>query len=156
MEQFLNAVFHSGIGGPEIALTINRMSVGLFFAIAGYHKLFYPDYHLSLVGELKTLHIPLVRFNQWWVPSVEFSAGCALIVGLLSPLAAMGLVVICAVACCCDGPRRIRDMEGTGRIPKIEYLDDILYLPEALYVIMLLVVICGGPGPYSLDHVLMK
>ena len=36
----------------------------------------------------------------------------------------------------------------------LAWLDDFLYLPEALYVIILIWLICSGPGPYSIDAVI--
>jgi hypothetical protein len=39
-----------------------------------------------------------VRLNQWWVPLVEFSAGGAVVIGLVAPLAALGLLVIILIA----------------------------------------------------------
>ena len=46
--------------------------------------------------------------NQWWVPSVEFSAGVAVLIGLLAPLAALGLLVIIVVAIATSGRQRIK------------------------------------------------
>src|ERR1700687_5397448 len=76
-----------GIGWTDIALTLNRIAVGSFFMHSGYHKLFNTERHRTFVEELKSLGVPAVGFNQWWVPSVEFSAGAAVLIGLLAPLA---------------------------------------------------------------------
>jgi uncharacterized membrane protein YphA (DoxX/SURF4 family) len=35
---------------------------------------------------------PAITFNQWFVPAVEFSAGTVVAVGLMAPLAALGLL----------------------------------------------------------------
>ena len=70
-------ILFNGVGWTDIALTLNRIAVGLFFMISGYHKLFNAQRHRILVDELKGLGIPAVGFNQWWVPSVEFAAGGA-------------------------------------------------------------------------------
>ena len=66
-----------GVGWTDIALTLNRIAVGLFFMLSGYHKLFNAERHRSVVEELKALGIHAIGFNQWWVPLVEFSAGGA-------------------------------------------------------------------------------
>ena len=87
-----------GVGGTDIAIALNRIAVGAFFMLSGYHKLFNAERHRSFVDELKALGVPAVGFNQWWVPLVEFTAGGAVLVGLLAPLAALGLLVIILVA----------------------------------------------------------
>jgi uncharacterized membrane protein YphA (DoxX/SURF4 family) len=87
-------------------------------------------------------------FNQWWVPTVEFSAGCAVVIGLLAPLAALGLLVITLVAIVTSGRQRIKDYKP---IDEADRIDDWLYLPEVLYAFMLIVVVAAGAGPYSLD-----
>jgi hypothetical protein len=39
-------------------------------------------------------------------------------------------------------------------IDEADRIDDWLYLPEVLYVFMLIVVISAGAGPYSFDAVI--
>jgi putative oxidoreductase len=149
---------HSGLGRPDMALLVMRATVGSFFAISGLHKLFVPEYHKSIADTMVALHIPFPRFNAWWVPGVEFFGGAALMLGLLTVPAALGLFVICIVACTTDGPRRVREMEaGTrGLHDASEVLDDILYLPEVLYGVILLTFVLAGGGRYSLDHMLLS
>src|SRR5271154_582654 len=92
-----------GLGWTDIALFLNRVAVGTFFALSGYHKLFNMQRHRLFVDELTGLRVPGVRFNQWWVPFVEFLAGVAVAVGLLAPLAALGLLIIILVAIVTSG-----------------------------------------------------
>ena len=119
-------ILFNGVGWIEIALTLNRVVVGMFFMFSGYHKLFDAQRHRTLVDELKVLHIPAVWFNQWWVPTVEFTAGCAVLIGLLAPLAALGLLVIIVVALATSGRQRIRSYKP---IDEADRIDDWLYLP---------------------------
>src|ERR1700680_698320 len=88
----------AGVGWTDVALTLNRIAVGAFFMLSGYHKLFNTERHRTFVDELKALGVHAVGFNQWWVPLVEFSAGGAVLVGLLAPLAAPGSLVTLFVA----------------------------------------------------------
>ncbi len=145
----INILFN-GVGWTDIALTLNRIAVGLFFMISGYHKLFNAQRHRILADELKGLGIHAVGFNHWWVPSVEFAAGAAVAIGLLAPLAALGLLFISLVAIVTSGPQRIKVMHP---IDKADRIDNWLYLPELLYVFMLILVVSAGAGPYSLDAV---
>ena len=141
-----------GIGWTDIALTLNRIAVGSFFMHSGYHKLFNAERHRTFVEELKSLGVPAVGFNQWWVPSVEFSAGVAVLIGLLAPLAALGLLVIILVAMATSGRQRIKVFKPINEADRI---DDWLYLPETLYAFMLIVVISAGAGPYSVDALIL-
>jgi len=141
-----------GIGWTDLAMTLNRIAVGAFFMLAGFHKLFNAERHRSIVDELKALGVPAVGFNQWWVPLVEFSAGAAVLIGLLAPLAALGLLVIILVAIATSGRQRI---ELYKPIDEADRVDDWLYLPETLYAFMLIVVVSAGAGPYSLDALIL-
>ena len=96
-------ILFKGIGWTDIALTLDRVAVGMFFMFSGYHKLFNAERHRALVDELTSLHVAAIRINQWWVPSVEFAAGSAVFIGLLTPLAALGLLAIVLVASVTSG-----------------------------------------------------
>jgi uncharacterized membrane protein YphA (DoxX/SURF4 family) len=98
----------NGVGWTDIALALNRIAVGAFFMLSGYHKLFNAERHRAVVDELKALGVPAVGFNQWWVPLVEFTAGGGVLIGLLAPLAALGLLVIILVAMATSGRQRIK------------------------------------------------
>ena len=142
----------NGVGSTDIALTLNRLAVGAFFMLSGYHKLFNADRHRVFVDELKALGVPALGINQWWVPTVEFTAGGAVLIGLLAPLAALGLFVIILVAIATSGRQRIKLYKPINEADRI---DDWLYLPETLYAVMLILVILAGAGPYSLDAVIL-
>jgi putative oxidoreductase len=138
----------AGVGWTGIAMTLNRIAVGAFFMLSGYHKLFNAERHRTIVDELKALGVPALGFNQWWVPLIEFSAGAAVLVGLLAPLAALGLLVIILVAIATSGHQRMKLYKP---IDEADRIDDFLYLPETLYAFMLIMVVSAGAGPYSLD-----
>jgi uncharacterized membrane protein YphA (DoxX/SURF4 family) len=137
-----------GAQAPYAALTLNRVAIGLFFAISGYHKLFNASRHATLTSTLQDDGVHALPIMQWVLPSAEFSGGCALIVGFLSVLAAFGLFVICVGALALDAVKRIRSWQP---IDRADWLGDLLYVPEALYCIGLTVVMLAGPGPWSLD-----
>jgi uncharacterized membrane protein YphA (DoxX/SURF4 family) len=137
-----------GAQAPGAALTLNRVALGMFFAISGYHKLFNPSRHATLTQTLQDDGVRAVPIMQWLLPGIEFSGGWALIIGLLSALAAFGLFLICAGAVVLDAIKRV---DAWQPIDRADWLGDLLYLPEALYCIGLVVVMLGGPGPWSLD-----
>jgi putative oxidoreductase len=137
-----------GADAPNAALTLNRVALGMFFAISGYLKLFNASRHATLARTLQDDGVRAVPIMQWLVPSTEFSAGCALIIGLLSALAAFGLFVICLGAFALDAVKRINAWQPLNLA---DCVADLLYLPEVLYCIGLAVVMLGGAGPWSLD-----
>jgi uncharacterized membrane protein YphA (DoxX/SURF4 family) len=141
-----------GIGWTDLAITLNRIAVGAFFMLSGYHKLFNADRHRTFADELKALGVPAVGFNQWWVPLVEFTAGGAVVVGLLAPLASLGLLVVILIASATSGRQRLKVFKP---IDEADRIDDWLYLPETLYAFMLIMVISAGAGPYSLDALIL-
>jgi uncharacterized membrane protein YphA (DoxX/SURF4 family) len=53
-----------GVGWTDLAITLNRIAVGAFFMLSGYHKLFNAERHRTVVDELKALGVPAVGFNQ--------------------------------------------------------------------------------------------
>ena len=139
----------NGFDLQGLLLFINRMVVGLFFAISGYHKLFLKQRHESLVATLKDDDIPYIGFFQWFVPLVEFFGGLAIIVGIFAPLAALGLLITMTVAILTDGMKRVVEF---APVDKADALDDVLYLSETTYWFMALFIILGGPGWFSLHR----
>src|SRR5580692_2809688 len=148
----LNLLF-AGIGWTDLAITLNRIAVGAFFMLSGYHKLFNAERHRTFVDELKGLGVHAIGFNQWWVPLIEFSAGAAVAVGFLAPLAALGLLFLILVAIATSGRQRIKLYKP---IDEADRIDDWLYLPETLYAFMLIVIVSAGAGPYSLDALILS
>jgi len=116
-----------GAHAPSAALTLNRIALGVFFAISGYHKLFNASRHATLTRTLQDDGVRAVPIMQWLLPCAEFSGGCALIVGLLSVLAAFGLFVICFGAVAFDAVKRIREWRP---IDRADWLGDLLYVPK--------------------------
>jgi uncharacterized membrane protein YphA (DoxX/SURF4 family) len=152
MRSTLMDLLFTGVGWTQLAMTLNRIAVGAFFMLSGYHKLFNAERHRTVVDELKALGVPALGFNQWWVPSVEFAGGAGVLLGLFAPLAALGLLVIILVAMATAGRQRIRLYKP---IDESDRIDDWLYLPETLYAFMLIIVIAAGAGPYSLDALIL-
>ena len=141
-----------GFGWTDIAITLNRIAVGSFFMHSGYHKLFNAERHRSFVDELKSLGVPAVGFNQWWVPSVEFSAGAAVLIGLLGAAR--------RARPACHHHRRHGHVRAAANQTQQadrrgDRIDDWLYLPETLYAFMLIIVVSAGAGPYSIDALIL-
>jgi len=140
-----------GIGGTWLAIAAMRFALGSFFVLSGAHKLTNKERHKTFVETLRDLGIPRIGILQWFVPAVEFLGGLGVAVGFLTPLAALGLLVICLVALLTNSPTVVASYKPIDRADRV---DDWLYQPEMMYALMLLYFIAAGAGPVSVDHFL--
>jgi uncharacterized membrane protein YphA (DoxX/SURF4 family) len=140
-----------GIGGTLAVIAAMRFALGSFFVLSGVHKLRNKERHKTFVETLRDLGIPQIGILQWFVPGVEFFGGLGVAVGFLTPLAALGLLVICAVALLTNSPTVVASYKPIDRADRI---DDWLYQPEMMYALMLLYFITTGAGPVSVDQLL--
>ena len=120
-------LFTLGADAPNAALALNRLALGTFFSISGYHKLFDASRHSTLARTLQDDRVRAAFVMQWAVPIVEFCAGTALLVGLLSALAAFGLFVVCAGAVVLDANKRVNSLQPLDRADRI---DDLSTYPK--------------------------
>lgn len=112
-----------------------------------------PERHAALVQTLKADRVPAVGFMQWWVPGWEAVAGLSLVVGLFSATAAAVLTTIMLVACWCEAREKVASYRPLTRLDAV---DDYLYLPEVLYLLLLSITLLAGPGAYSIDYLLWR
>jgi uncharacterized membrane protein YphA (DoxX/SURF4 family) len=140
-----------GIGGTLPAIAAMRFALGAFFVLSGVHKLTNKERHKTFTETLKALGIPRIVVFQWFVPGVEFFGGLGVAFGFLTPLAALGLLVICFVALLTNSPTVVASYKPIDRADRV---DDWLYQPEMMYALMLLYFITAGAGPVSVDRFL--
>ena len=131
----------------QYAILLVRVSIGLFFAISGANKLFVAGGTKPVYETLVKAKVPFPQQTAYFVAGVEFVCGSLLIVGLLSSAACVALLIDMIVATL---TRAISTMPK-GLSP-LSWLDDFLYLPEVLYVLFFIWLICSGPGKFSVDH----
>jgi putative oxidoreductase len=130
----------------QYAILLVRVSLGLFFAISGANKLFVASSTQTMYETLVKAKVPFPRQITYFVSGVEFVAGSLLTVGFLSSLACVALLVDMLVAILTT---KLSAMPK-GLSP-LNWLDDFLYLPEVLYVLFFIWLICFGPGKFSVD-----
>jgi len=130
----------------QLAILLARVSLGVFFAISGGNKLLVPSRTRQMYETLAGAGIPFPHLMTYFVSSVEFISGCLLVIGLLTSLCCAALIIQMIVA--------ITTVQ-LATIPKglsfLNWLDDFLYLPEPMYIIILIWLICSGPGKISID-----
>jgi putative oxidoreductase len=131
----------------QYAILLVRVSLGLFFAISGANKLFVAGGTQTLYETLVEAKVPFPHLMTYFVSGVEFVGGSVLAAGFLSSLACVVLLVDMVVAILTT---KLSAMP-TGLSP-LKWFDDFFYLPEALYVLFFIWLICSGPGKVSVDY----
>jgi putative oxidoreductase len=134
-------------GLEQYAILLVRVSIGLFFAISGANKLFVAGGTKPVYDTLVKAKVPFPQPTAFFVSGVEFVGGSLVAVGFLSSSAAAVLLIDMIVAIV---------TEPLSTMPKglspLNWLDDFLYLPEVLYVLFFIWLICSGPGKFSADY----
>jgi putative oxidoreductase len=131
----------------QYAILLVRVSIGLFFAISGANKLFIAGGIKPVYETLVKAEVPFPRPTAYFVASVEFVGGSLVALGFLSSPACVALLIDMIVATLTS---------AVSTLPKglspLSWLDDFLYLPEVLYVLFFIWLICAGPGKFSVDY----
>jgi putative oxidoreductase len=130
----------------QYGILLVRVSLGLFFAISGANKLFVAANTQTMYETLVAAKVPFPHLMTYFVSGVEFIGGSLLTVGFLSSLVCAALLADMLVAIL------------TTKLPAMpkglspfNWLDVLLYLPEALYMLFFIWLICSGPGRFSVD-----
>jgi putative oxidoreductase len=134
-------------GLEQYAIVLVRVSIGLFFAISGANKLFVAGGTKPVYDTLVKAKVPFPQLTAYFVAGVEFVCGSLLTVGFLSSVACVALLIDMAVATLTS---------AVSTLPKglspLNWLDDFLYLPEVLYMLFFIWLLCAGPGKFSVDY----
>src|ERR1700688_4496893 len=130
----------------QYAILLVRVSIGLFFAISGANKLFAAGGIKPVYDTLVQAKVPFPQLTAYFVAGVEFVCGSLLTVGFLSSPACVALLIDMIVAILTNTLATVP--KGLSRL---NWLDDVLYLPEVLYVLFFIWLICSGPGKFSVD-----
>ena len=135
-----------------LPIFVARFSLGLFFAVSGYNKLFVAAKHEDLIHLMSEIGMPFPEFTAVFLASVEFFGGLLLMVGLFSTIFSIALTIAMIVA--------IITVEIDAVIPKgigfLDWMSWFLYLPQVMYIILFVWLMITGPGCLSVDHYLAK
>ena len=129
------------------AILLVRVSLGLFFAISGANKLFVAGSAQTMYETLVEAKVPFPHLMTYFVSGVEFVGGSLVTVGFLSSPASAALMIDMTVATVTSAVPTL----PKGLSP-LNWLDDLLYLPEVLYMLFFIWLICSGPGKFSVDY----
>ena len=131
----------------QYAILLVRVSLGLFFAISGANKLFVVGGRKLAYETLIKAKVPFPHLMAYFVSGVEFVGGSLVAAGFLSNLASVALFIDMVVAILTT---------KLSALPKglspLKSFDNLLYVPEVLYVLFFVWLICSGPGKFSVDY----
>jgi putative oxidoreductase len=122
-------------------LLLARLSVGLIFMSTGWGKVHSVD---KVTQYFIELHIPAPGFHAVLVGWTELLGGTALVLGLVTRLAAIPLIISMVVAIL------------TARMKDVHGFFDLVGLEEFTYLMVMAMLVFVGPGHWSIDRVLQK
>lgn len=134
-----------------LPLTAVRIAIGLFFFASGFNKVFVPENKAIMLETIIDAGIFYPAFMAVFVASCEALFGLLLTVGLFTRLSAMVLALINLVALFTVGLNHIPD-----NINFISWYSWLFYLPESPYILICIMLIIQGGGPWSIDREIIK
>jgi putative oxidoreductase len=118
-----------------------RITVGVVFMGTGWTKLT----HLpQITNNVRGLGIPAPEILTPFVSGVEFFGGLLLLLGLLTRFASVPLMIVMIVAIV------------SAKAGDIDSLETLLGFEEVSYFVMFAWLGIAGPGPVSVDHLILK
>jgi putative oxidoreductase len=121
--------------GPALV----RLTLAFVFIESGWGKLHNLE---KVTGYFASLHIPAPHLNAIVASSTEFFGGIAILLGLLTRLAALPMAFTMVIAVL------------TAKRDDIDSVGSFFGLVEVSYLVMFLWLAVAGPGKLSLDHLL--
>jgi putative oxidoreductase len=118
-----------------------RITVGWVFLWSGWEKL---QILPRMIENFRSWGIPAPEIMAPFASGVELVGGALLLVGLLTRFAAVPMMVVMAVAI------------ASAKADQIDSLETFLGLEEVSYFVMFAWLAIAGPGPVSLDHLVLK
>lgn len=157
---FALSVLH-GLNAPSLAALLLRLIVGGFFVLARFRWLYDPSRpeqkwlnakrHEHLITRICTCGYGGGPALCDFVALVEISAGCALVAGLLTIPACLGLLGVLAFGTMCTAREKVMVQNPVDRI---DCVSCYLWRVEGVYIAIVLSILALGPGAYSLDALL--
>ncbi len=118
-----------------------RLTVGVVFAGTGWTKLTRLP---QIIDNFRGLGIPAPEILTPLVSGVEFVGGLMLLLGFMTRFAAVPLMVVMVVAI------------ATAKWSDVDSLETFLGFEEVSYFVMFAWLGIAGPGPVSLDHLVLS
>lgn len=130
------------VNGLNLGLLIIRVVVGVTLATHGLNKIFGGGKIAGTAGWFASMGMKMPKANAWIAALTEIGSGALLALGLLTPLAAAGMVAIMVVALITTHLKNGWFIFNPGG--GIEYVVVLAAVGIGLA--------CTGPGEWSIDH----
>jgi len=127
-----------------------RTSVGLAFFLSGRGKLFVAARRDEMRETIRQAGLPRPELSAPALSSIEFILGAMLCLGLFTPLSCVMLTGVML------GALATTHLPRVNAASVVDWLGEVLYLPEVLYVVILVWLLFAGPGWLSLDRLLLS
>ncbi|MBS0548022.1 MAG: DoxX family protein [Proteobacteria bacterium] len=118
-----------------------RITVGWVFLWSGWEKL---QILPRMIENFRGWGIPAPEIMAPFASGIELVGGILLLVGLLTRFAAVPMMIVMAVAIV------------SAKWADVDSLETFLGFEEVSYFVMFAWLAIAGPGPVSLDHVVLK
>ena len=122
----------------SLALLLLRLNVGIAFVIHGWGKIQSP---FSWIPPEAPMHIPAVF--QFLAAVAEFCGGIALVIGLITPLASLGIGITMSVA--------LYAQIVLFKAPLVNLQGGNSYEIALAYFCLAVLFLAAGPGKFSVD-----
>lgn len=145
------ALFRSPGSTSFLPLTFMRIAIGLFFFASGFNKTFVPASQALMLETITEAGIPFPMFMAVFVAVCETLFGMLLAIGFLTRLSALVLMIISLVALFTVGIHQI-----PAGINALTWYSWLLYLPESGYILICVMLVVQGCGPWGLDRLVSQ
>jgi uncharacterized membrane protein YphA (DoxX/SURF4 family) len=149
----------TGPGYHDLGILVLRIILGTFFILARFRWLYDPSRpqqpwlnagrHEHFIKRLCTCGYGGHPYLCAFVAMTEILAGGAIIVGLLTELALMGLMSVLLFATWCTAWEKIC---AQNPVDKVDCISCYLWRVEGVYIAICAVLLLNGPGLFSLDY----
>ncbi len=141
MESLRGLILKIARGLGWLPPTLARITVGWLFLVSGWGKLHgLPD----VIDYFRSLGIPAPEFQAPLAATAEFACGGLVLAGLFTRVAAVPLIITMIVAI---ATAKREDLTGVA---------SLFGFIEYLYIVLLVWLGVAGPGPLSLDAILVR
>lgn len=147
----------------DIVMLAQRCTLGGFFLLARFRWLYDPSRpedpwlndarHKHLTWKMCHCHYGSNPYLSGTVAVLELLTGAALVVGLLTQLASLGLLAILAFATACTAREKVMEQSP---VDAIDVVSCYLWRVEGLYILLAASILLMGPGAYSLDALILS
>jgi putative oxidoreductase len=146
----LEAIARSFAHWEWLGQLLARESVGLLFVLSGRGKLFVPSRREQMRETIRQAGLPRPDLSAAAISAVELIFGAMLCLGMFTPLSCLMLIGVMV------GALSTTQIPRLTAASRVDWLAEFLYLPEVLYVVILVWLLLAGPGWLSLDSLLLS